>query len=193
MYRLLGTAPYSRQIDWQRVHLFWVDERCVPADHEESNFRVAFDSLLSRVSVPEDNIHRIRGEEDPKQEAKRYENEIRVFFGTTGFPVFDLVVLGMGKDGHTASLFPGSSSLEERERLVVPVFEKERHRITLTLPVLNHAALVLFLVAGRSKGAALSQAVGEKADKERTPAGLIRPPHGGLIWLVDQEAAGQIK
>jgi len=195
LYVLLASEEYSHQIDWERVHFFWVDERCVPKDHEESNFKVSFDSVLSKVSMPVENIHRIMGEEDPEKAARDYENEIRESFGTGDWPVFDLIILGMGSDGHTASLFPGSKSLEERERLTVPVYlEKPKiNRITLTLPVLNHASQILFLVSGRSKATVLSQVLGDGHERDRYPAGLINPIHGDIIWLIDQEAADRLK
>ena len=195
LYGLLGSEEYSSPIDWQRVHFFWVDERCVPKDHEESNFKASFDALLSKVSIPPKNVHRIKSEEDPEEAARNYENEIRSFFKTVDWPVFDLIILGMGADGHTASLFPGSKSLEERERLTVPVYlEKPKiNRITLTLPVLNHASQILFLISGRSKATILSEILENGHKKDRYPAGLINPAHGTLLWLIDQEAAGQLK
>ena len=195
LYDLLASEEYSHQIDWEKVHFFWVDERCVPKNHEESNFKVSFGSAFSKVSMPLGNIHRIMGEEDPEKAARDYENEIREFFGTGDWPVFDLIILGMGKDGHTASLFPGSKSLEEREKLTVPVYlEKPKiNRITLTLPVLNHASQILFLVSGRSKATVLSEVLGDGHKRDRYPAGLINPIHGDLIWLIDQEAADKLK
>jgi 6-phosphogluconolactonase len=195
LYTLLGSAEYSSPVDWQRVHFFWVDERCVPKDHEESNFKTAFDALLSKIPIPDENIHRIRGEEDPERGARDYEEDIRKFFGMSGLPMFDLVILGMGEDGHTASLFPGSKALGEKERWVVPVYlEKPKiNRITLTLPVLNHAAQILFLVSGRSKATVLFEILGDGHKKDQYPAGLIRPIQGRLLWLIDQEASGKLK
>lgn len=195
LYDLLATEEYRHQIDWEKVHFFWVDERCVPKDREESNFKVSFGSVLSKVSMPVGNIHRIKGEEDPEKAAKDYEKEIRGFFDTGDWPVFDLIILGMGADGHTASLFPGSKSLEERERLAVPVYleEPKINRITLTLPVLNHASQILFLVSGRSKATVLSEVLRDGHNRDRYPAGLINPIHGDLIWLIDQEAADKLK
>lgn len=195
LYRLLGSAEYSPQVDWQRVHLFWADERCVPKEHEESNFKAAFDRLLSKASIPDENIHRIRGEEDPERGARDYEEDIRKFFGMSGLPMFDLVILGMGEDGHTASLFPGSSLLEERIRLAAPVYldRPNRNRITLTLPVLNNATQILFLVAGHSKADIVYEILGDGRKKERYPAGLISPDHGSVTWLIDQEAAEKLR
>ncbi len=195
LYTLLGSGGYRDQIDWQHVHFFWADERCVPMDHEESNFRMAFDRLLSKVSLPEENMHRIRGEDDPERGAGAYEEEVRRFFGMLRLPIFDLIILGMGEDGHTASLFPGSKSLEETVRLAIPVYLKEpgKNRITLTLPVLNHADQILFLVAGPSKAAVLSEILGDGEKKKDYPAGLINPDHGKVIWLIDRGAAGRLR
>jgi 6-phosphogluconolactonase len=194
-YQFLGSSPYRDQVDWKHLHLFWADERCVPREHDESNFRAAYDAFLSKVPLPDGNIHRIRGEEEPDRAARNYEDEIRKFFGISGLPTFDLVMLGMGGDGHTASLFPDSKSLKETNRLAVPVYlEKPNwNRITLTLPVLNQAAKILFLVAGRSKSDVLSEVIGEEEKKKRFPAGLIHPVNGSLTWLIDQEAAQKLK
>jgi 6-phosphogluconolactonase len=166
----------------------------VHKEDEASNFKVAFDRLLSKVRVPDANIHRIKGEENPEKAARDYEADIREFFGASGLPVFDLVLLGMGEDGHTASLFPGSKSLEETARLAVPVYldKPNWNRITLTLPVLNNAAQILFLVAGSSKAAVLSEILSDGKRKREFPAGQIRPVRGKVIWLIDREAAGRV-
>lgn len=195
LYKLLGSVPYRDQVNWQHVHFFWVDERCVPKDHEESNFRIAFDTLLSRVSIPDGNIHRIRGEEDPEKSARDYEENIKKFFGMCGIPMFDLIILGMGEDGHTASLFPGSKLLKEKIRLAVPVYlpKPTCNRITLTFPILNNAAQILFLVAGLSKASILSEILGDREKKKRFPAGLINSIHGYMTWLIDQEAAERLR
>lgn len=195
LYSLLGSAEYSPQVDWQRVHFFWVDERCVPKEHEESNFKAAFDRLLSKIPIPGENIHRIKGEEDPDKAARDYEKEVRTFFGMSGLPMFDLVILGMGEDGHTASLFSGSNLLKERIRVAAPVYlEKPNwNRITLTLPVLNNATQILFLVAGHSKVDVVYEILGNGRKKERYPAGLISPVHGSITWLIDQEAAEKLR
>jgi 6-phosphogluconolactonase len=195
LYALLGSEVYRDQVDWQRVHFFWADERCVPKEDEASNFRIAFDTLLSKVALPDKNIHRIKGEEAPDQAAMDYEEEIRRFFGGSGWPGFDLILLGVGEEGHTASLFPGSKSLEETARLAVPVYLEKpgKNRITLSLPVLNHANQILFLVAGLSKADVLSEILGEKEKRKLLPAGLINPLRGSMIWLIDREAAGKLK
>ncbi len=195
LYTLLRAESYRDQVDWQHVHFFWADERCVPKEDEESNFKTAFDMLLSKVSISDGNIHRIRGEEDPDKAAGDYEEEIKMFFGISGFPMFDLIILGMGEDGHTASLFPGSKALQETIRIAVPVYleKPNRNRITLTVPVLNNAAQVLFLVAGDSKAKTVSEVLGDGEERKRYPAGLISPVHGSVTWLIDQKAAGKLK
>lgn len=194
LYMLLGSENYRDQVDWRHVHFFWAGERCVPKDHEESNFKITLDTLLSRVSIPDGNIHRIRGEEDPEKAASDYEEDIRKFFGMSGIPMFDLVILGMGEDGHTASLFPGSKLLKETIRLAVPVYlpKPTWNRITLTFPILNNATQILFLVAGRSKASILSEILGDR-EKKRFPVGLINPVHGYMTWLIDQEAAERLR
>ncbi len=195
LYTLLGSDAYRDQVDWQRVYLFWADERCVPREDEASNFRTAFDTLLSRVALPGKNIHRIKGEETPDKAAMDYEDEIRRFFGESERPGFDLVILGVGEDGHTASLFSGLKSLWETVRLAIPVYlgEPRKNRITLTLPVLNHADQILLLAAGPSKAAVLSEILGERKGGKLLPAGLIRPIHGNATWLIDHAAAEKLR
>jgi 6-phosphogluconolactonase len=192
LYELLGSEPLRNRADWSRVHFFWIDERCVPINDERSNFKLVFNMLLSKSPVPRINIHRIKGEKGPERGAVEYEKEIKTFFGTSGVPVFDLILLGMGKDGHTASLFPGSEALTKTEKLVVPVFmdQPQIHRITMTLPVLNNAVQILFLVAGKAKASTLKMVLTDKERKKQYPAGLVRPVHGTILWLIDQEAAG---
>ena len=194
-YRLLGEAPSREQVDWSHVHFYWADERCVQKEDEASNFKLAFDAFLSKVPVPEENLHRIRGEKGPVEGAEEYEKEIRAFFGGKGYPVFDLIILGVGEDGHTASLFPCSESLQETAKLVVPVYPGRPgpDRITLSLPVLNHGDQVLFLVSGRSKAAVVREILGGGGKQKTYPAGLIRPVHGRITWLIDRDAASQFK
>lgn len=189
LYALLG-SEYSGKILWDRVELFWGDERCVPKGHEESNFKNAYDALLSKVPA---TVHRIKGELDPGEAAVEYENDLKLSFGESelkgGMPVFDLIILGMGKDGHTASLFPGSESLREKERVAVPVYDAGLPRVTLTLPVINNAAHILFLVAGRSKAETLKHIIQGGGERYDYPAGLVSPVNGDVTWLVDKEAA----
>ena len=192
LFRLLATPGWRKRIPWPRLHLWWVDERCVPPDDPNSNYGVAFHLLLQHLRVS--NVHRIHGETpDPARAASAYEAEITRRFGLGLFdwPHFDLVMLGMGSDGHTASLFPGSSALEESKALVTvgeaPVFP--HRRITLTLPVLDHAGFALFLVAGAGKGPALSQVFSSSPPRPLLPAARVRPTAGRLLWLLDEAAA----
>jgi 6-phosphogluconolactonase len=141
LYTLLGSPPHRNDIDWKQVHVFWADERCVPEYHEESNFKLAVDALLSRVAIPRENIHRIKGEDGPECAAEEYDRELRFFFGTIEFPVFDLVLLGAGDDGHTASLFPGSPALRERTRLAVAVHLEAPKPGRVTLPDMERREL----------------------------------------------------
>lgn len=196
LYELLAAPQWSAAVVWQRVHVFWGDERHVPPDSAESNFRMAREALLERVPVPAENIHRIKAEEgDAERAAREYERKLREFFNTKAGapPRFDLVLLGLGPDGHTASLFPGTEVLNETTRWVaapwVPKFSA--HRITLTLPVLNNAAEVLFLASGREKAAKLREVLQEKPHPP-LPAQLVRPHNGELRWVIDQAAAGEL-
>lgn len=192
LFRLLATPVWRHRIPWARLHLWWVDERCVPPDDPNSNYGVAFHLLLQHLSIS--NVHRIHGETpDPAQAAQVYEAEITQRFGLGLFdwPRFDLVMLGMGSDGHTASLFPGTPALEETKALVTvgeaPVLP--HRRITLTLSVLNHAAFALFLVAGAGKGPALSQIFSSSPQRPLLPAARVHPDAGRLLWLLDEAAA----
>ena len=195
LYLLLGSDYYIRAIDWQHVHIFWADERCVPPGHEQSNFKLAFDTFLSKVPVPPGNLHRIKGEESPEQGAKEYEAALREFFGKGVIPPLDLILLGLGEDGHTASLFPGSAALAEQERLAVAVRKQppELDRITLTLPVLNNALQIVFLVSGGAKAHIVQKLLEEPGAKEKYPAGLVCPAPGRLTWLIDNAAAGLLQ
>lgn len=197
LYGLLAEAPWRNRIDWSRCHFFWGDERCVPPDHPDSNYRMARESLLSRVPLANENVHRMAGEKAPDSAAREYEQTLRTFFGVTGsrWPRFDLILLGIGEDGHTASLFPGSEALAESRRLVVaPYVEKLRsHRLTLTLPVINAAAQVMFLVSGESKSSMVGAILNNETNTETLPVKRVNPKSGRLLWLVDQEAAGSLK
>lgn len=191
LYRLLASDEYRERLPWRAIHFFWGDERHVPPDGAESNFRMAREAMLDAVPVPAENIHRIAGEEpDAERAAKLYEDELRSFFALAPgeWPRFDLVLLGLGKDGHTASLFPGSDAVRERERLVVaPWVEAQRaFRITLTPPVLSHARRALFLVGGEEKAAALQAVLAGRREPDRYPAQAVE---GDRLWLVDREAA----
>jgi 6-phosphogluconolactonase len=200
LYELLANAnePYRALLCWERIHFFWGDERHVPPDHPDSNYRMASESMLASVPVPLENVHRIKSEmADAGKAAEKYERTLREFFTLAAgqFPRFDLILLGMGSDGHTASIFPNSDVINEKERLVVaPWIEKlKSYRITLTLPVLNSAASVIFLVTGAEKAKALRDVLEGDYRPESLPVQLIRPTKGNLFWMADREAARLLK
>lgn len=194
LFRLLAEEPYRVQIPWEEVYLFWADERCVPPEDAGSNYGLVEEALITHVPIPAENVHRVRGELEPGMAARAYDNRLQDFFCGPR-PRFDLVLLGLGKDGHTASLFPGSPLLEERERLAAPAMattpDRPAERVTLTLPAINTARQVLFLVAGEAK-AEVVQAVIE-GPAGRYPAQQIQPTAGQLTWLLDAEAASRLR
>lgn len=180
LYALLG-SEYKDKIKWEQTDVFFADERCVPPGHADSNFRLAHEAFLSKVPA---KIHRIKGESDPEEAAVEYEREIK----EGDYAPFDLILLGMGEDGHTASLFPGSAALKETVHLVVPVYAGSLRRVTLTLPAINGARDVVFLVSGGgSKRETLRRILGGEGDY---PASYVRPESGNLLWLVDEGAGG---
>ena len=189
-YEILA-RDYAGRIDWGKVHVFFGDERTVPPDDEDSNYRMAREALLDNVPVA--SVHRMQGELPPDEAAKAYEEELRGFFGPDELPRFDLILLGIGGDGHTASLFPETSALEAHDRWVVanPVLKLQTTRITLTVPVINAALAVYFLVAGEGKADALAHILGGDADPRAYPASLIQP-QGGPRWMLDQPAASKL-
>jgi 6-phosphogluconolactonase len=192
-YELLAQPPFTDQVPWDRTHIFWGDERCVPLDDSRSNARVAHQTFLDRVPIPESQVHPIFCHQSPEAGAAAYEAELRAF-GAGAPPRLDLIFLGLGEDGHTASLFPGSAALEEKVRWAVPVYVPAQgfHRVTLTAPFINQAALVVFLVAGANKAMVLKEVLTGPRDPKRLPAQLISPRDGELHWLVDREAASQL-
>ena len=197
LYEHLAKGETLRAIPWRRVHLFWGDERCVPPDDPESNYRTAHDSFISRVSIPTENVHRMPGENpDPSAAAEDYEASLHRFFisSVQEWPRFDLVLLGIGTDGHTASLFPASPVLSEnRSWVAAPYIKKlKAHRLTLTLPVLNHAAQLLFLVSGSEKAAVMKEILPDERQPVHLPFQMIRPHRGNRTFLLDQEAAGLV-
>jgi glucokinase len=196
--RLLYESLVDADIAWDRVHVFFGDERCVPPEHPGSNFRMIREALLSKVAIPEKNVHRIRAElATPARAAFEYAAELREFFevGESETPRFDLVLLGMGADGHTASLFPGTTMLKERERLVVAdwVPRLESQRITMTFRVLNAAESVCFLAAGEEKAAAVRTVLQPAAGEAVPPARLVNPTDGRLVWMLDRAAAAKLE
>lgn len=173
-------------LDWSKVHAFFGDERSVPPDHEDSNYRMAREALLSHVPVG--SVHRMRGEMEPREAAALYEEELEEFFG--GPPVLDLVLLGIGEDGHTASLFPDTPALDARDRWAVenPVEKLNTTRLTLTVPAVDAARKVAFLVAGEGKAEALEEILEGDANPHKYPAKLVRP-EAEVAWMVDRAAA----
>lgn len=196
VYELLAGEEFRGQVDWENVHVFFGDERTVPADHAESNYRMASESLLSRVPVPEKNIHRIEGVGDAAANASDYESEMRGLFGDDAeWPRLDLVMLGMGDDGHTTSLFPNTAALDERRAWVAANWVEKlgTWRVTLTAPAINAARHVLFLVNGTGKAERLREVLAGERDPARLPSQLIRPHDGTLEWLVDRAAASRLE
>jgi len=184
----------TRRLPLNSIEFFWGDERHVPPDHPESNYRMAYEALLSKVPVPAENVFRVPAEiPDANQAAADYEQTLRKFFQLSpgAFPRFDLILLGMGPDGHTASLFPGTSALQEKSRLVVAnwVEKFKAYRITFTLPVLNNAAVVTFLVGGADKAETVREVLEGTQPAELLPSKLIHPTNGRLMWMLDQAAA----
>ena len=196
LYVLLASEQesYRAQLDFGMIHFFWGDERHVPPDHPDSNYRMASEAMLSKVPVPLENVHRIKSEmADAEEAARDYEQVLEKFFKLENgqLPRFDLVVLGMGSDGHTASIFPDSDVINEKRRLVVaPWVEKLRsYRITLTPPVLNKAASTIVLVSGAKKAEILHKVLEGEYRPQCFPVQLISPTEDGLLWLADREAA----
>jgi 6-phosphogluconolactonase len=197
LYQVLASEPFSEQVDWSKVHLFWGDERCVPPEHPDSNYHRAEKTFISNVPIPEANVHRILAELPPKEAAEAYEETLINFFNTLPDEEsrhrasFDLVLLGMGEDGHTASLFPGTEPIHEANRWVSPLYVDPvgAWRITLTPVLINRAGKVIFLVAGSGKNWILQKVLYGSYQPERYPAQIIRPFSGDPLWLVDEAAA----
>jgi 6-phosphogluconolactonase len=195
LYGLLASEPYNSQIDWQLVDIFWSDERCVPPDDPESNYFMAHEVLLSRISIPVDQVHRMPADQLNRDAASlTYTREMQRVFSTNGIPDFDLLQLGMGPEGHTASLFPHQPSLYERERLVMPVTvpKPPPDRLTFTPPILNAARHVLFLATGADKADALRAVIEGPDNPDEYPAQIVRPPNGEVTWMVDSAIAQKI-
>ncbi len=197
-FKLLSdpAQPFLATLAWDKLQLFWVDERCVPPNHPESNYGVCRELLLTKVPISPSNVFRMQGELDPEEAASRYESTLRNVMKLEGAesPAFDLVVLGMGPDGHTASLFPNTDALNELGRLVVAnhVSQKDTWRITLTWPVINQAADVAFEVEGAGKADILAEVLTGPRDPEKLPSQLIRPANGKLLFLLDEDAAKEL-
>jgi 6-phosphogluconolactonase len=207
LFRRLATPQFVSQTNWSKIHLFWGDERFVPPDHPDSNYGAARQALIEHVPIPADQVHRMRGELPPETAAEEYERELRAFFAQgrdlSSWPRFDLLFLGLGADGHTASLFPGAAVLHETSRWVVAYFADaaprptlpgltHAWRITLTPPVINAARTVAFLVSGADKAECLEQVLAGPEQPDLIPAQIVRPTEGHLRWLVDAAAAAEL-
>ena len=204
LYALLASPEFAAQVDWTRVHFYWGDERAVPPDHPDSNYRMTQEVLLSRVHPPPENVHRILAELPPADAARAYETTIHeTLFQSPDrqgkdppgkYPRFDLVLLGLGANGHTASLFPHTAVLHEATRWVAAEYVEEvkMYRITLTAPAINAAENILFLVAGADKAVTVRAVLYGEYRPEELPAQLIRPSAGHIVWLLDRDAANQL-
>jgi 6-phosphogluconolactonase len=192
-YGLLASETYRNQLQWEQIHVFWGDERHVPPDHADSNYRMAHEAMLSKVEIPAANIHRIVSEKEARQAADAYETTLRTFFGLAEgeLPRFDLILLGMGPDGHTASLFPGTAAVREKTRLVAATWVEKFNtfRITMTPAVLCHASHVVFSAGGGDKTETLRQVLQGDYQPDVYPSQVVKPTQGTLLWLVDEAAA----
>lgn len=203
LYQLLASEEYRSRVDWSGIYFFFGDERCVPPNSEQSNYRMAKDAVLDPLGVDEQHVFRWETElDDPVATAERYEQTIRRFFTENhetfpqeSIPRFDLILLGMGADGHTASLFPFSPALGENEKIAAAnwIEKLNSYRVTVTYPLLNHAANVIFLVSGSEKAVTLAQVIDGEFDPDGLPAQGVEPLEGALLWLVDAAAAQNLK
>jgi 6-phosphogluconolactonase len=195
LFQLLAEPYFKQRIDWPHLHVFWVDERCVAPDHQDSNYGMAKEALLSKVSLPEANVHRMPAEMTPATEgARAYDQTMKLFFKhERPFPTFDVMLMGMGDDGHTASLFPGTTALEENEKWAAATFVQKlnAYRLTLTYPVINNARRIVYLCSGDTKAPVLKEVLRPGAPV-RFPTQRVRPENGELIWLLDNAAASNL-
>jgi len=193
IYRRLAKAPFVNAIDWKKIHIFFGDERAVPPSDQQSNFRMVDDELVSHVDIPAANIHRIHGEVRPDEAAQRYEHELRSMLGTEAR--FDLLLLGLGADGHTASIFPQTSAVDEDQALVCATYvpRLESWRISITLRTINNARHILFIVSGGGKAEILERVLNASVPTKDLPATLVDPKEGIVTWMVDVDAAARLQ
>lgn len=188
-YKLLANNEFRDRLDWTAVHFFWGDERCVPPEHEDSNYKMTLNSLIKHIRIPEENVHRIKGEEASEKAAAEYEEEIRHCFepGEEAIPEFDLILLGMGADGHIASLFPGTHAIREDKKLVVAVYVEKlgATRITLTQPVIKNARNIIFLITGEDKSVTFRKVLSGEYMPNTFPAQIARSTKGNVLWFLD--------
>lgn len=190
LYALLAESPYKESIAWDRVHFFWGDERAVPFEDSRNNARMCYEELLNKVPVLAKNIHVMRTDVTPEESSEEYEKTMKTYFQGSE-TTFDLVLLGMGDDGHTLSLFPGTEVIHEKEKWVTSFFlpAQDMYRITLTAPVVNHSAAVVFLAAGGGKAETLKHVLEGEKNLDLYPSQIIDPSKGQLLWFVDEAAA----
>ncbi len=197
VYQVLARPAFEKSIPWKCVHFFWGDERCVPPDHADSNYHMARETLLDPLAISAENIHRIRGENDPQVEAARYAEEIKNNLKpqSSQLPRFDWILLGLGADGHTASLFPGGEPIVEPSGCCAVAIQPQsgQKRITLTSRVLNSAKRVSFIVTGKSKAQVVAEILNELPESQNYPAAHVHPEQGTLEWFLDADAAEQLK
>jgi 6-phosphogluconolactonase len=195
LFSVLGDQ-YASSVNWNNVHFFWVDERCVPPEDNESNFGMTNEALLSKINIPHGNVHRIKGEEDPEAEAERYSKEVNDFVRhKNGLPCFNVILLGLGEDGHTASIFPGNLKLFKSEKIsemaVNPLTGQKR--ITLTGKVINNSENIYFLVTGKSKVSVVKSILHKEIKGKQYPALYVLPEDGRLFWYLDNDAVSLIE
>lgn len=192
LFRKIGT-DFADKVDWDKVYIFWGDERCVPMDDEYSNYNTAYNSLIASINIPNRNIFRIHGELSPKDAADKYEETLKTFFTGEKYPSFNIMLLGLGSDGHTASLFPGSSVIDIKDKWVSEYYSEnlDSWRVTLTLPVINNSRNIIFLACGEKKSSIIGKIF--KGDIDNIPAGKVNPKDGKLYWYLDKKAAGGIR
>ena len=195
LFELMATPEWSRKVDWSKTHLFWGDERAVPANDPQSNYRMAKEAMISKLSIPEANVHPVQTELGPQKAAEAYEKTLRQFFPGDAWPQIDFNLLGLGENGHTASLFPHTKLLHENKRWVAAECIEEVHmdRITMTAPAINHSRQIVFFISGASKADVVKEVKEGPRDPERLPAQLIKPEGGSLLWLLDKDAGSKIK
>jgi 6-phosphogluconolactonase len=195
VYALLATPAFAGRIAWDKVQVFFGDERCVPPDDERSNFLMAREALLDHVPLPPANVHRIAGEDDPGRAALAYEQDMKLYFRTQAPPTFDLICLGLGENGHTASLFPGTAGLREQERWVVSQYVEalKTWRVTVTPVLINAARNVVFMVEGSGKAEVLERVLTGPYEPDVLPAQLVQPTSGRTHWLVDAAAGARVE
>lgn len=195
LFTVLGDQ-YASSVPWDKVHFFWVDERCVPPEDHESNFGMTNEVLFSKIKIPQENIHRIKGEDDPTKEAERYSKEIIDFtVKRDRLPFFDIMLLGLGEDGHTASVFPGNEELFLTDKICTTAVQPStgQKRITITGKIINNAGSIIFIVTGKNKAVIVNNIIGKHNNKKQFPASFVKPTDGRLLWYLDEEAGSLIK